>query len=121
MNSLLWMLETEQGKESSALGAEVKNLWNTQIQPLVSTAIWILVAVLGVVFVVKAVMTAMAVMRAADEPQVRQEKLNGFKYLAIGLVVAMIVLSMANVIMGLITRSYSEEFNATGDSTSFLF
>ena len=44
----------------------------------------------------------MAVMKAADEPQVRQEKISGFKYLAIGLGIAIVVLSLATVIVDLV-------------------
>ena len=110
MKNLLWMLSGEGGLEGAAqdLMAEV--------MPIVSTVIWILVAVLAVVFIIKAITTAMAVMKAADEPQVRQEKINGFKYLAIGLGIAIVILSLSNVIM---TTIMDEGKNV--DLTTFLF
>ena len=57
-------------------------------------------------------------MKAADEPQVRQEKINGFKYLAIGLGVAIVILTLANVIMGLVTKNATK---IEAEGTSFLF
>ena len=109
MNKLLWMLSgagagagSESPKEQGAGLDAAKETLMEQIWPIVSTVLWILTALLAVVFIIKAVTTAMAVMKAADEPQVRQEKLNGFKYLAIGLGVAIVVLTLANVIMEIV-------------------
>ena len=98
MKNLLWMLT------DNALQDAADDLM-AEVMPIVSTVIWILVAVLAVVFIVKAITTAMAVMKAADEPQVRQEKLNGFKYLAIGLGVAIVILTLANVIIDIIMKN----------------
>jgi hypothetical protein len=106
MNNLLWMLETSE--EVGSLQTSVENLWSDTILPIVNIVIWILVAVLAVVFIIKAVLTGLAVMKAADDPQARQEKINGFKYLAIGLGVAIVVLTLANVIMKLVTSSSTE-------------
>lgn len=116
MNKLLWMLEEEgtKGGLDAAKDTLMSSVW-----PIVSTVLWILVAVLAVVFIFKAVTTAMAVMKAADEPQVRQEKLNGFKYLAIGLGVAIVILSLSNVILGIIMGNATELSDPT--KASFLF
>ena len=86
------------------LETEAKDLWSKNIEPIVELVLWILVIVLAVVFIVKAILTALAVMKAADEPQVRQEKLNGFKYLAIGLGVAIVVITLAATIMRIVTQ-----------------
>ena len=109
MKNLLWMLE------DNALQNAADSLME-EIMPIVSTVIWILVAVLAVVFIIKAITTAMAVMKAADEPQVRQEKINGFKYLAIGLGIAIVILSLANIIMTTIMDQ-----GADVELTTFLF
>ena len=117
MNKLLWMLSgggNNNGETGGTGGtggtgnamdikAEAKDLFSS-IWDIVGTVIWILVAILAVVFIVKAVMTALAVMKAADEPQVRQEKIAGFKYLAIGLGIAIVVLSLTNVLVPMIMK-----------------
>ena len=129
--NLLWML-TNTGSQNNTTtntnngggdlsGAEgVKDSLSTvfyeNVWPWVQTVLWILVAVLAVVFIVKAVTTALAVMKAADEPQVRQEKLSSFKFLAIGLGVAIVVISLATVIVDLVLKNA----NAGDISTSFL-
>ena len=118
MNSLLRMLSGG-STVASDLKSEVNDLWANTIQPIVEIVLWILVIVLALVFIVKAVTTAMAVMKAADEPQVRQEKIQGFKYLAIGLGVAIVVISLANVIISLVTERQID-LEDSGVST-FLF
>lgn len=123
MNKLFWMLAEETSKAEGVAGGltgDVKSLWADVIQPIFETVIWVLVAALAMFLVVKAVMTAMAVMKAADEPQVRQEKIQGFKYLAIALVIAILVLSFANVITDMLTDAATEG-GINGSETSFLF
>ena len=112
--NLLWML-TDDG--AAGLTEELKNVFYTNVWPYVKVVLWVLVAALAVIFVVKAITTAMAVMKAADEPQVRQEKIGAFKYLAIGLGIAIIVLSLATVIVDLVLKNA----NAGDLPTSFLF
>ena len=105
MNSLLWMLT----------GSDLKTATSTlfeQVWDIMEIVIWILVAILAIVFIVKAVMTALAVMKAADEPQVRQEKIAGFKFLAIGLGIAIVVLSLTNVLMPLIMGFGNKDINS---------
>ena len=115
MNKLLWMLtgggnrtDTETGNNNTPdtdtdLASNASKLFE-EIWDIVGIVIWILVAILAIVFIVKAVMTALAVMKAADEPQVRQEKIAGFKYLAIGLGIAIVVLSLTNVLVPMIMK-----------------
>jgi heme/copper-type cytochrome/quinol oxidase subunit 2 len=117
MKNLFWML-TGTEADTSGLKESAQNLM-TQVWEVVNIVIWILVAILAVIFIFKAVTTAMAVMKAADEPQVRQEKIQGFKYLAIGLGIAIVVLVFANVIIDLIMNTASE--NTLNQPTSFLF
>jgi len=98
--NLLWMLSGDLGDIEG--GADVASKACQLVEPLitiVTTVIWILVGVLGVVLIVKGVTTALAVVKAADEPQVRQEKLGAFKYLAIGLGVALAIAVLANTLL----------------------
>ena len=121
MKGLLYMLaDSATNSEAAGLKGAAEDLWNNTVWPIISTAIWILVAVLAVVFIVKAVLTAMAVMKAADDPQARQEKLQGFKFLAIGLGVAIVVLTLANTIMGLVMKEANVEA-PTSSGNTFLF
>ena len=87
MNMLLAMLSDNPTEKLEATGNQV---WET-VQPVLKWVLWVLTAVVAVVFIVKGVTTALAVMKAADEPQVRQEKIQGFKYLAIGLGIALVI------------------------------
>ena len=100
MNKLFWMLDS--GSDVN-LATDAKTLF-TEVWEIMEIVIWILVAILSIVFIVKAVMTALAVMKAADEPQVRQEKIAGFKFLAIGLGIAIVVLSLTNVLVPMIMK-----------------
>ena len=110
MNMLLWMLDdtttTPKTENNPTIDKSVfGNFFKEYIWEYVEIVMYILIAVLAVVFIIKAITTALAVMKAADEPQVRQEKLASFKYLAIGLGVAIVVISLATVIVNLILSS----------------
>ena len=103
MNNLLWML-ADGDNVADATGAQstMSTIFRENIWPWVQTILWVLVAAMAIVLIVKGITTAMAVVKAADEPQVRQEKIGAFKYLAIGLGIAIVLVSLANVIVNLI-------------------
>lgn len=114
--NLLWMLSDATTPGAADAKEELAKVFTNNVWPWVETVLWILVAVLAVVLIVKAITTALAVIKAADEPQVRQEKLGSFKYLAIGLGVAIVVISLATVIVNLVLKSAGDS-----DTTVFLF
>ncbi|MBR3891650.1 MAG: hypothetical protein IKJ30_06250 [Bacilli bacterium] len=93
----LWML-SDILDETGIEGEKLCELWNSVIG-IVTTVIWILVGVLAIILIVKGVTTALAVVKAADEPQVRQEKLGAFKYLAIGMGVALVIAVLAGTLL----------------------
>lgn len=69
---------------------------------------WILVAiyvVLGAVLVIKGALLGVQIVKAADEPQVRQEKINSLKWLVIGVAIGYGVTFLADIIIGVITDS----------------
>ena len=106
----LWMLTG--GTGGGVLGdaidpAELCKLW-TQVIDIVTMVIWLLVGVLAIILIVKGVTTALAVVKAADEPQVRQEKLGAFKYLAIGMGVALVIAVLAGTLLSLFGTSMIE-------------
>ena len=113
MNFLLAMLD-----DAKKVPDTVEELFSMKIWPIVSDVLWILVAVLAVIAVIKGVTTAMAVMKAADEPQVRQEKIGAFKYLAIGLGIAIVIISLANIIVTMILKKAVVDTNLDIPSTS---
>ena len=103
--NLLWMLTTGlPGDDGKAVGQEACKLV-APVLSIVTTVIWVLVGVLGVVLIVKGVTTALAVVKAADEPQVRQEKLGAFKYLAIGLGVALAIAVLSGTLLSVFGTS----------------
>lgn len=105
----LWMLESSSSTSNIFEDTgELCTLWNT-ISGIVQTIIWILVGVLAVILIIKGVSTALAVVKAADEPQVRQEKLGSFKYLAIGLGVALVIAVLAGTLLGLFGTTMIEK------------
>ena len=57
-------------------------------------------AALGLFLVVKGAILGMQIVKAADEPQVRQEKIGSLKWLAIGVAIAFGVAILADVLIG---------------------
>lgn len=98
MNGFLWFLEGETEAETGKMETKINSALG-QAMNILTIVIWVLSAVVAVVFIIKAVSTALAVMKAADDPQARSEKLQGFKYLAIALGIALVVLLSAGFIM----------------------
>jgi uncharacterized protein YacL len=109
--NLLWMLTTTPSTPSTTnpfdditKGNDMCALWSS-VMSIVTTIIWILVGVLAVILIIKGVTTALGVVKAADEPQVRQEKLGAFKYLAIGMGVALIIAVLAGSLLSMFGTS----------------
>lgn len=117
MNNLLWMLGNPPANDTPSLinGDTAEQFWNT-LQPIITTVLWVIVGVLAVVLLIKGITTALAVVKAADEPQVRQEKIGSFKFMAIGVVIAMVIIAVMNIVLGLAKDKFLEGFK-----TTFLF
>ena len=124
----LWMLGNPGGDQGNANSsgnpfggavnaAEMCKLWNS-VMGIVTAIIWILVGVLAVILIIKGVTTALAVVKAADEPQVRQEKLGAFKYLAIGMGVALIIAVLAGTLLSVFGTSMIDKALGTTCSTA---
>lgn len=109
----LWMLENPGLGSAFEDVDKLCDLW-VSVVGIVTTIIWILVGVLAVILIVKGVTTALAVVKAADEPQVRQEKLGSFKYLAIGMGVALVIAVLAGTLLSVFGDSMIN--NALGTS-----
>ena len=112
----LWMLEDDSSVLSGIDTTELCTLW-TKVLDIVTIVIWILVGVLAVILIIKGVTTALAVVKAADEPQVRQEKLGAFKYLAIGMGVALVIAILAGTLLSAFGTSMIEKALSTDGAT----
>ena len=107
MNNLLWMLETATGDGLLNEGSFAE-IW-TVVWPILKIVIYAILAVLGVVLIIKGITTALAVVKAADEPQVRQEKIGSFKYMAIGVVIAAAIVAVMAVVLNIFTANLGIE------------
>ena len=61
--------------------------------------------VLGAVLVIKGALLGVQIVKAADEPQVRQEKINSLKWLVIGVAIGYGVTGLSNIIINVIKDS----------------
>ena len=77
-----------------------------EIKDLICNIIYI---VLAAFLVVKGAILGMQIVKAADEPQVRQEKIGSLKWLVIGVAIAYGVAAIADFAIGLITKTLTLE------------
>lgn len=97
----------------------IDGLWTTIKGIVDGTIIPVLYAVLGLFLVVKGALLGVQIVKAADEPQVRQEKIGSLKWLVIGVAIAFGVVIAADVLMGYFSSTFGQTvFNGTGGSTS---
>ena len=121
-NMLLWMLTTGGDSDKGFTdimkgdGDEMQTIWNTVVEA-VTIVVWVIVAALAVVLVVKGITTALAVVKAADEPQVRQEKIASFKYMAIGIVIALIIAILFGTLLTMFGDKLATELGFSADGT----
>lgn len=79
----------------------------SMVQSIGQTILICIYIVLGIFLVVKGALLGMQIVKAADEPQVRQEKIGSLKWLVIGIAIAYGVAALANVAINIITKSIS--------------
>lgn len=70
------------------------------MQEVVDTALIIIYVVLGMLLVIKGALLGMQIVKAADEPQIRQEKIGSLKWLVIGVAIAYAVTFIADILTG---------------------
>jgi len=81
----------------------------------------IIYAVLALFLVVKGALLGVQIVKAADEPQVRQEKINSLKWLVIGVAITFLVVIAADVVLGAFLQAKGEAPTTTTEPKSFLF
>ena len=70
------------------------------VSEIVGTVTLVIYIVLGFFLVVKGAILGMQIVKAADEPQVRQEKIGSLKWLVIGVAIAYAVTIAADLLTG---------------------
>ena len=78
----------------------INNAWATIEKIVDDTVIPLIYAAIGLFLVVKGAILGMQIVKAADEPQVRQEKIGSLKWLVIGVAIAFGVVFLADTLMG---------------------
>lgn len=68
------------------------------IEEVVGTIMIVIYVVLGLFLVVKGALLGMQIVKAADEPQVRQEKIGALKWLVIGVAIAYGVAGLVDIL-----------------------
>lgn len=81
--------------------------FNTVLQQVANigqTILVVIYVVLGVFLIIKGAILGMQIVKAADEPQVRQEKIGALKWLVIGVAIGYGVAGIANILIGVIAN-----------------
>ena len=68
------------------------------VEDVVQIVLNVIYVVLGLFLIVKGAILGLQIVKAADEPQVRQEKISSLKWLVIGVLIAYVVVIAANVL-----------------------
>ena len=74
---------------------------------IVETILVIIYIVLGLFLVVKGAILGMQIVKAADEPQVRQEKIGSLKWLVIGCGIAYAASALVSVLTGFFSGAFN--------------
>ena len=78
----------------------------SKVTNIVDTLLVIIYIVLGLFLVIKGALIGMQIVKDADEPQVRQEKISSLKWLVIGVAIAYAVTFAADLLVGYFAKSF---------------
>lgn len=94
------------GIDSNTSGGSKLNSAYSQIYDLVNSYVLpVIYAALGLFLLIKGALLGMQIVKAADEPQVRQEKIGSLKWLVIGVAIAFGVTIAVDVVMSVFRDS----------------
>ena len=99
MYKLITLAVTALGEEGgldaglSEVLQQIEEVVNGTLMPIIYVS-------LGLFLVVKGAIIGTQIVKAADEPQLRQEKINSLKYLVIGIAIAYVVALVADALLG---------------------
>lgn len=85
--------------ETPTLTGSVGELMD-KVEKIVDTICAVIYVALGLFLVIKGSLLGLQIVKAADEPQVRQEKIGSLKWLVIGVAIASAVTLVADVVTG---------------------
>ena len=77
-----------------------------KLEGVVGTVLTIIYIVLGLFLVIKGALIGMQIVKAADEPQVRQEKISSLKWLVIGVAIAYAVTFVADLVIDYFGKTF---------------
>lgn len=99
MNFLNSLVDTSSITNSDLANAMVK------LGEIVNTIMIVIYVVLGLFLIIKGALLGFQIVKAADEPQVRQEKIGSLKWLVIGVAIGYGVAGVAHVLINVISGS----------------
>lgn len=94
------LAENDFGTSDITGNTELKTAMDKIADLVTSTIMPIIYVVLAIFLVVKGALLGVQIVKAADEPQVRQEKINSLKWLIIGVAIAYGVAAAAHIVTG---------------------
>ena len=110
MMRLITMLNsTVPGGEGNETTSKIYDILHNVVDGTLMPIIYI---VLGLFLVVKGAILGMQIVKAADEPQVRQEKIGALKWLVIGVAIAYGVTVAADIVIGYFADTMAAESGA---------
>ena len=77
----------------------IKGVMDDVLGIVTGTIMPVIYVVLGLFLIVKGALLGVQIVKAADEPQVRQEKISSLKWLIIGIAIAAGVAAVAHIVM----------------------
>lgn len=97
---------------NKTISTEIENEGLNDMMEKISAVVYdtvmpIIYGVLGLFLVVKGAILGVQIVKAADEPQVRQEKIGSLKWLIIGCAIAFLAAGVVHAVMGFFSGAFS--------------
>ena len=86
---------------------ELRSMMDKVTDVVMSIVMPVLYTVIGVFLVVKGALLGFQIVKAADEPQVRQEKIGALKWLVIGVAIAYAAAGVVHAVTGIISGAFN--------------
>jgi hypothetical protein len=99
------LLNIDFGDQFSGITDSGINTLLEKFEQISNIILWIILGVLTVVLIIKGALLGVQIVKSADEPQVRQEKINSLKWLVIGIAIGYGIVGLAKVIISIIANN----------------
>ena len=103
--SVMSFLNTVSTPSFEGSNADDFNNAMTKLKGIVQLILNVIYVVLALFLMVKGAILGMQIVKAADEPQVRQEKIGSLKWLVIGIAIAYGVAGLTNIVVKVISTN----------------